>query len=151
LIGWVFSLVVILYGAAMTQSYLSMRNDPLADVAPLWGFLALSSGLLLLLCGCLGVVYRRRFGMPWPQAFGFLLSEAGAAIALGALLDKEQYSIAGLLLGRKNDVEAILASFDHVRDMLGWFNITLPVSLILLAAFTGYKADSRSRRSEPPT
>lgn len=149
IVGWVVAVAVFAYGALMVVAWLRMKDDPHADMGPVWGMLAVVIGVLLLACAGLGLVHRRRFAISWWNAFGVIMAEAGAALAAGLLFNELLAPISDIFRGGNQDTEQILAYLDRSRDMGGNFNTVIVIALLLLTAFAGRRARPDHARDAP--
>jgi hypothetical protein len=131
-IGWLVAATTAGFGMLTTLAYLSMRSDPAASMGPFLGFLALMLGVVLLVCGLVGLIHWRKFQMSWFRAFGVLMAEAGAAVLVGLALNEFLYPIADVLRGGDRDTGRILNSYAQARHMLAYFDMALIVVLLLL-------------------
>ncbi len=149
LLGWVVVVITIVYCALLIMTYWGTRGDRGADLGPLWGILALMLIVLLLICGGLGFVHRRRYGITWLQAFGIIMAQAGTAVAVGFVFNEFLYPIADFVRGGNEDTDRIFASYAQVRVMLGSFDWVLFVFLLLLSAFAGRRTGLGQTPSKP--
>lgn len=132
------------------QAFFAKHDDTYNVLGAFWDFLAFVLGVLLLVCAVLGRTHRRRFGISWPKAFAVVMAEAAAAVGLGMLLNANLYSIADIVRGGNSETGAILNSYELTRFMLGFFDWTLLVGLILLESvnFSRFRRTKSKERRE---
>lgn len=131
-IGWLLAGAAAFFAALLTRVYLGMRSNPRASMAPFWGFLALILGVLLLVCGGIGLIHQRALRMSWVGAFGVLIAEVGAAVLAALFLYEIRYSLADVLRGGGRGVDRILDSFAQADNLLFFFDLSLIAALLLL-------------------
>jgi len=155
-LGWLVTVGIIIYGVGCVEAFLVARNDPSASISPPWGVYTLSVGLLLLACVGLGFISSRHDRVNWLRAFGGVMAEAGAAIAVGLLLYEFLNPVVGLFRARvvlfsaaSTDVSSSSGTDTLIYVMLRYFDLFLLVFLGLLLTFSKRQAGLGHQAGDP--
>lgn len=130
-VGWLGLAFALFDIGCMIAVWWSSRVNR-APMGPFWGMLAAALLALVGVCCLLGTIQSRRYGLPWGQAFGVVITEVGFAIAVGWFLQENLYNFADVIRGGSREIPEILESYRRSREMLGWSHLALGFTLLLI-------------------